>query len=109
MSKQRARSRELRAAETARRLEQEQARLARESARRRRRSILHTQWRHTRLWRRLSPHTKDEWAGLVTLIIAVIVLIYLFTGSLTAVLLVVLIAVIGLPALAVLVHGDKTR
>lgn len=67
-------------------------------------------WRQLRLWRHgpgFQDH-KDRWAAVATLILALIVLTYVFASSMTTVLLVALISVIAIPALAV-VFFDRSR
>jgi hypothetical protein len=110
VSKQRARLRAEREAALAQKRAAELARRERGNARRQRQAGRELRWRHVRLWRHghgFANH-KDKWAALVTLILAVIVLTYLFTGSLTAVVLLVLVAIVGLPALAVLIFDKRS-
>jgi Flp pilus assembly protein TadB len=109
MSKQRARLRVAREAAAALRREEAQERERQVTASRRRRSSWMLRWRQLRLWRRVGgmPGRKDAWALLITLVLAVLVMTYLFTSSVLAVVFVLLVAIIAIPALAVVMYDRR--
>ncbi len=110
MSKERAKARAVREAESAVRRAAEQERLAKAAAERARRERRDLLWRRLRLWQHGAGfHRKrDSWAALATLAMVLMLTIYLFTSSVRAVLLVALILVIGGPAL-VMMTFDRNR
>jgi Flp pilus assembly protein TadB len=111
VSKQRARTREQRQAEAARRTAEERARrekVAADRARRERRSLT---WRRLRLWQHGTGfrRNKDSWAALGTLAMVVLLLAYLLTSSWHVVLLVVLVLVVAFPALVMLTFDRRNK
>jgi Flp pilus assembly protein TadB len=110
MAKQRAsarREREANAARAATEATLARERAAAERARRDRWTLL---WRRSRLWQH-GPgfgRNRERWAALGTLVLVVLVLTYLFTSSVGAVLLVCLVLVIAGPVLA-MVFLDRSR
>lgn len=107
MSRERARRRAEREALTAQRLERNQAKLAAEADRRRRRA----RWQAL-LGRRpaksLSARQKERRAVIASALLVVAVLTYLMTRSIAMVVGVLLVAAIAVPALAV-AFGDRSR
>ena len=110
MSKTRAQARAEREAAAARAAEQ--ARIRREKqttaqARRERRTMF---WRHNRLWQHGPSfrRNKEKWAALATVVMVLMLVAYFLTGSLGAVLLVVLVLMIASPAL-VMLFFDRSR
>jgi Flp pilus assembly protein TadB len=81
---------------------------AAERARRERRALV---WRRLRLWQRTgsSTHRKEKIAALATIALVAVVLTFLLTSSLTAVLFTVLVLVVAMPALAMLTFGARRR
>jgi Flp pilus assembly protein TadB len=101
VSKARALARAEREAAAARRKAEVHERRERELAERARRERRDLTWRRLRLWQH-GPgfrRNKEAWAGLATLILVILLLSYLFTSSLGAVLFVALVLVIASPAL----------
>jgi len=104
VSKERAQARAEREAAAARRVAEAQAHRGRavvERTRRERRELL---WRRVRLWQHGARfrRNKEAWATLATVVLVVLVLTYLFTSSVGALILVGLVLLIGSPALAML-------
>lgn len=87
-----------------------QARREREGAERSRRERRELTWRRVRLWQHgpAFRRNKEAWAGLATLILVILLLSYLFTSSLGAVLFVALVLLIASPAL-VMLFMDRRR
>jgi hypothetical protein len=85
----------------------ERERLALEHARRERRALI---WRRMRLWQsRPTPdHRREKRAVLAAFVFVLLVLTYLFTGSLGAVFVVVLVLAISAPVLA-MVFFDRSK
>ncbi|MEP6599211.1 MAG: hypothetical protein ABJB98_07175 [Actinomycetota bacterium] len=111
MSKQRARERAARAAESTHRAEQARQRRAAEVARQVRRERRAATWRRIRLWRHGPAFRRDKerWATLITLVLIIVLLTYFLTRSLGAVLLVTLVAVIASPALIAILVTRRSR
>jgi Flp pilus assembly protein TadB len=111
MSKQRARERAARAARTAQRVAAEQEARAREAARRERRAKRDLAWRRARLWRHGADFRrhKEIWAAIVTLPLIAVLLTYLITSSVDAVVVVALVCVILVPALAVSMMDRRAK
>lgn len=111
MSKARARARAEREAQAARRAAEQQAARERETARRRRRERRELAWRQGRLWRHGSGFRRDKetWAALLTLVLVAVLLTYLVTSSMNAVIVILLVCAIGLPALAVTMMDRRSR
>ena len=86
----------------------ERERAAAERARRERRALV---WRRLRLWQsRPTPdHRREKRAVLAAFVFVLLVLTYLFTGSLGAVFLVLLVLVIGTPVLFMLFLDRSKR
>jgi Flp pilus assembly protein TadB len=80
-------------------------------ARRARRSRRELAWRQVRLWQHGSGfrRNKETWAALITLVLVAVLLTYLVTSSMNAVIVVVLVCVIGLPALAVSMMDRRSK
>ncbi|MDT4976604.1 MAG: hypothetical protein QOG98_2362 [Pseudonocardiales bacterium] len=99
-----------REAAAARRRAQAQARREREVAERSRRERRELNWRRVRLWQHgpAFRRHKEAWAALATLILVILLLSYLFTSSLGAVLFVALVLLIASPALVKL-FIDRSR
>ncbi|MEP7178780.1 MAG: hypothetical protein ABI775_06800 [Pseudonocardiales bacterium] len=110
MSKARAMARAEREAAATRRRAAAQARREREGAERTRRERRELTWRRVRLWQHgpAFRRNKEAWAGLATLILVILLLSYLFTSSLGAVLFVALVLLIASPAL-VMLFMDRRR
>jgi hypothetical protein len=101
VSKARAHARAEREAAAARRRADADARREREVAERARRERRDLTWRRLRLWQH-GPgfrRNKEAWAALATLVMVILLLSYLFTSSLGAVLFVGLVLLIASPAL----------
>jgi Flp pilus assembly protein TadB len=111
MSKDRAKARAAREAAAAQRALENEARLGREAAERARRERRALRWRRMRLWQHGSSfhRRRDSWAALATLALVLMLVAFLLTGSLRAVLFVVLILVIGGPALVMLTFDRRRR
>lgn len=110
MSKERARARAVREAAAAQQAAAEKQRrdkLTAAQGRRERRDLL---WRRNRLWQHGTGYKrrKEAIAGLLTLDLVVLLLAYLFTGSLRAVLFVLLVLIIAAPVLVMLTL-DRSR
>jgi Flp pilus assembly protein TadB len=99
-----------REAAAARRRVEAQARREREVAERSRRERRELTWRRVRLWQHgpAFRRHKEAWAALATLILVILLLSYLFTSSLGAVLFVALVLLIASPALVKL-FIDRSR
>ncbi|MDT4971980.1 MAG: hypothetical protein QOG22_2123 [Pseudonocardiales bacterium] len=99
-----------REAAAARRRAQAQVRREREVAERSRRERRELTWRRVRLWQHgpAFRRHKEAWAALATLILVILLLSYLFTSSLGAVLFVALVLLIASPALVKL-FIDRSR
>jgi Flp pilus assembly protein TadB len=110
VSKARAIARAEREAAAARRRAEAQARNEREGADRARRERRELTWRRLRLWQHgpAFRRHKEAWAALATLVLVILLLTYLFTSSLGAVLFVALVLVIASPAL-VMLFLDRSR
>jgi Flp pilus assembly protein TadB len=111
MSKARASARAVREAAAAERAAADKAqreRHAAQRARRERRSLL---WRRMRLWQHGSGfhRRRDAWAGLATLALVVLLVTYLFTNSVHAVVLVAFILVLAGPMLVMLTFDRRHR
>jgi len=67
-------------------------------------------WRHNRLWQHGPSfrRNKEKWAALATVVMVLMLVAYFLTGSLGAVLLVVLVLMIASPAL-VMLFFDRSR
>jgi Flp pilus assembly protein TadB len=111
MSKARAQARAAREAETARRRAEEQQRQAKVAAQRAKRERRSLAWRHLRLWQHGSGFSrrKEGWAALATLAMVLILLAFLLTDSLSVVLLVVLVLIIGAPVLVMLTFDRRSK
>jgi Flp pilus assembly protein TadB len=101
VSKARAAARAEREAAAAGRRAEAQVRREREVAERARRERRELTWRRVRLWQHgpAFRRHKEAWAALATLIMVILLLSYLFTSSLGAVLFVALVLLIASPAL----------
>jgi hypothetical protein len=101
MSKARAVARAEREAAAAHRRADIHARRERAAAERARRARRDHTWRRVRLWQHgpTFRRHKEAWAGLATLVMVILLLSYLFTSSLGAVLFVALVLLIASPAL----------
>jgi hypothetical protein len=101
VSKARAVARAEREAAAAGRRAEADARRERENTERARRERRDLTWRRLRLWQHgpAFRRNKEAWAGLATLVMVVLLLTYLFTSSLGAVLFVALVLLIASPAL----------
>jgi Flp pilus assembly protein TadB len=110
VSKARAIARAEREAAAARRRAEAQARRERDVAERTRRERRELTWRRVRLWQHgpAFRRHKEAWAALATLILVILLLSYLFTSSLGAVLFVALVLLIASPAL-VMLFLDRSR
>jgi len=110
VSKARANARAEREAAAARRRAQGQARRERDARERARRERHELAWRRVRLWQHGAGFRrhKEAWAGLATLVLVVLLLTYLFTSSLAALIMVGLVLLIASPALAML-FLDRSR
>ena len=110
MSKERAKARAAREAAAAQRAAASAAERARLVARRQRRARRELLWRRTRLWQHGSGfrRTKERWAALVIVLFVVLLLTYFLTGSLGAVGVALLVAIIALPALSVFVLDRRS-
>jgi Flp pilus assembly protein TadB len=104
VSKARAIARAQRQAAAARRAADALARHGQQAAERTRRERRELAWRRIRLWQHGAAFRrhKESWAALATLVLVVLLLTYLFTGSVTAVIMVGLVLLIASPALAML-------
>jgi Flp pilus assembly protein TadB len=111
VSKARAKARAEREALAARRAAAERAAREREAARRARRAKRELAWRQARLWRHGAGfrRNKEIWAALITLVLVAVLLTYLATSSINALIVVVLVCLIGLPALAVSMLDRRSR
>jgi Flp pilus assembly protein TadB len=109
MSRERARARAAREQAAALRASEHQERLARQSAERAKREQRALLWRRIRLWQHgTSFHRRrDSWAALATLSLVLMLVAFLLTGSLRAVLFVALILVIAGPALVMLTFDRR--
>lgn len=108
MSKERAQRRALRAQATAQRLLAEQANRERAAARARRRALVRRLFGRRRPPTAASVRRKEIRATIGSVLLAVVVLTYLFSRSLTIVIGVLLIAVIVVPALVIMLF-DRSR
>ena len=110
MSKERARARAVREAAVAQKAAEEKARREREAAAQARRDKRDLVWRRNRLWQHGTGYRrrKEAIAGLLTLDLVVLLLTYLLTSSVHAVLFVLLVLIIASPALAMLTF-DRSR
>jgi len=101
VSKARADGRAEREAAAVRRRAEAQVRREREAAERARRERRGLAWRRVRLWQHGPSfrRNKEAWAGLATLVMVILLLSYLFTSSLRAVLFVGLVLLVASPAL----------
>jgi Flp pilus assembly protein TadB len=90
-----------REAAAARRRAEAQTRREREVAERARRERRELTWRRVRLWQHgpAFRRHKEAWAALATMVMVILLLTYLFTSSLGAVLFVALVLLIAGPAL----------
>jgi Flp pilus assembly protein TadB len=107
-ARQRARAeRERAAAERAAAIRAEQARLAAARARRERRALA---WRRVRLWQHGAGfrRNRERWGVLATVALLALLLVYLFTRSVGAVLGTALVLVIAAPVLVLLLI-DRRR
>jgi Flp pilus assembly protein TadB len=110
MSKERARARAVREAAAAQRAAAGRERREKDAAAQARRERRDLAWRRNRLWQHGSGYRrrKEQIAGLLTLDLVLLLLAYLLTSSLTAVLFVLLVLLIATPALAMLTN-DRNR
>ncbi len=107
MSKQRqvARAeRERRAAEAAAAREAEQRRAAAARARKEQRAL---GWRRVRLWQHGPGFRRDAWGAFATVLLLILLTVWLFSRSLTAVLVTALALVICAPVLYLLVFEKR--
>jgi Flp pilus assembly protein TadB len=111
VSKARAQARAARAADTARRVAEEEQRRAKMAAQRAKRERRNLAWRRMRLWQHGSGFTrrKEGWAALATLAMVLILLAFLLTDSLSVVLLVVLVLIVGAPVLVMLTFDRRSK
>jgi Flp pilus assembly protein TadB len=111
VSKARAKARAERQALAAQRAAAERAAREREAARRARWAKRDLAWRQGRLWRHGAGfrRNKETWAALFTLVLVALLLTYLVTSSINALIVVVLVCLIGLPALAVSMLDRRSR
>jgi len=110
VSKARAIARAERAAAAARRYADAQARREQQATVRARRERRELTWRRVRLWQHGAGFRrhKEAWAALATLVLVVLLLTYLFTSSVGALILVGLVLLIASPVLAML-FLDRSR
>jgi Flp pilus assembly protein TadB len=110
LSKSRAIARAEREAAAARRRAGAQARHERAAAQRTRRERRELTWRRVRLWQHgpAFRRHKEAWAGLATLVLVILLLSYLLTSSLGAVLFVALVLLVASPVL-VMLFLDRSR
>jgi Flp pilus assembly protein TadB len=111
VSKQRAKARAEREALAAQRAAAVREAQQREAAKRERQARRELAWRRGRLWRHGSGfrRNKETWAALITLPLVAVLLTYLVTSSINAVVVVLLVCVIGLPALAVSMMDRRSK
>jgi Flp pilus assembly protein TadB len=111
VSKARAQARAAREADAARRIAEEEQRRARAAAQRAKRERRSLTWRQLRLWQHGSSfgRHKERWAALATLAMVLILLAFLLTDSLSVVLLVVLVLIIGAPVLVMLTFDRRSK
>ena len=111
VSKQRAQARAAREAAAAQRAAEAEARRAKEVADRERRERRALLWRRHRLWQHGATfhRRRDSWAALATLALVLLLTTYLFTSSVTAVLLVALVLVIAGPVLVMMTFDRRRR
>ena len=111
MSKARRHAREEREALATKQQATERARRERVLEHSRRRAGRQLGWRRNRLWQHGPAFRRDreKWAVLATLVLGCLLVAYLLTGSLRAIVLVALVSVIALPALAMLVFDRRSR
>jgi len=111
VSKQRAKARAEREAVAAQRTAAERAVRERETARRQRQEKRQLAWRRARLWQHGAGfrRNKETWAALLTLVLVAVLLTYLVTSSINAVIVVLLVGVIAFPALAVSMMDRRSK
>jgi hypothetical protein len=111
VSKERARARAVREAAAGQKAADEKARRDKEAAAQARRERRDLAWRRNRLWQHGSGYRrrKEAIAGLLTLDLVVLLLAYLLTSSLQAVLFVLLVLIIASPALAMLTFDRRRK
>ena len=107
MSKARALARVQRQAAAAQRAQFDQQRRAEAEAARAKRQRRSLFWRRLRLWQHGPGFRRDTWGALGTLVLVLLVVTYLFIGSITAVVLVGLVLVVVMPALVMLFSQRK--
>lgn len=105
MSRQRAYARQARQVEATARAEKARRHTVRASERSLRRRNRRQWWRLFRLWHNTpgSGRNRERWAALIVAVLVVLLLTYLFTSSLAAVGLMILVTVIATPALIAVV------
>ena len=110
MSKQRARARAERVAQAAAREAQRSQQREREVSARARRERRALAWRRVRLWQHGPAFRRHRatWGALATLVLTVLLVVYLFTGSGAATFLVALVCVIASPLL-VMLFFDRSK
>jgi Flp pilus assembly protein TadB len=110
LSKERARARAVREAAAAQKAAAEKERREKEAAAQARRERRDLAWRRNRLWQHGSGYRrrKEAIAALLTLDLVVLLVAYLLTSSVQAVLFVLLVLIIASPALAKLIF-DRSR
>ena len=111
MSKERARTRARRDAERAQLTAAREAARARELERAARTRRRRQTWRHLRLWRH-GPgfrRDKEKWAALATIVLVCLLVTFLLTSSVQAVVAVGLVCAIAAPALAALMFDRRSR
>ena len=111
MSKERARARAVREAAAAQNAADAKARRERDAAMRARRERRELVWRRNRLWQHGSGYRrrKEAIAALLTLDLVVLLLAYLLTSSVDAVLFVLLVLIVASPALAMLTFERRRK
>jgi Flp pilus assembly protein TadB len=111
VSKARAQARAARAAAGAQRTAAAEERRAKEMAERAKRERRDLAWRRIRLWQHGSGfrRNKERWAALGTLAMVLILLAFLLTDSFKVVLLVVLVLIVGGPALVMLTFDRRSK
>jgi len=111
VSKERQRARAEREAARAERLVALEADRAREQQRAAKASKRQEKWRRRRLWQHGAGFRRDKekWAALVTIILVCLLITFLLTSSIKAVLAVALVCLIAAPALGAYVFDRRSR
>jgi hypothetical protein len=111
VSKQRQHARAEREALRAHRLAEQEAERAREIERAARARNRQEKWRRTRLWQHgpAFRRDKEKWAALATIVLVCLLVTFLLTSSVKAVLAVGLVCAVAAPALGAFIFDRRSR